>query len=64
MELEAQLISLRKQIAEQSRVVKLKEQTDKQAEKLAAEILVSGGRGDTDKWWRVEILVSGGEWRY
>lgn len=20
--------------------------------------------GDTDKWWRVKIRVSGGEWRY
>jgi len=40
-ELEAQIIELRRKMTEQSKMLKMKEQTDKQVEKLNHEILVS-----------------------
>jgi len=40
-ELEAQMLELRRKMKEQSKMLKLKEQTDKQVEKLNQEIVVS-----------------------
>lgn len=41
-ELEAQIGELKKKMLEQSKMLKLKEQTDKQVEKLNQEIMVCG----------------------
>jgi len=40
-ELEAQIVELRRKMTEQSKMLKMKEQTDKQVEKLNHEIMVS-----------------------
>jgi len=39
-ELEAQIVELRRKMMEQSKMLKIKEQTDKQVEKLNQEIVV------------------------
>ena len=41
-ELESQIGELKRKMSEQSKMLKLKEQTDKQVEKLNSEIQVSG----------------------
>ena len=40
-ELEAQIVELRRKMTEQSKMLKMKEQTDKQVEKLNHEIMVT-----------------------